>query len=66
MNREPENYIQTCFASGHHPKLPFKFYYRFKDDSGKSSRLMIEDWKIGALYWNCLKAAEGNQSHKIP
>lgn len=44
------------------PKLPFKFYYRFKDDSGKSSRLMIEDWEIGALYWNCLKAAEGNQA----
>ena len=20
---------------------------------------MIEDWEIGALYWNCLKAAEG-------
>lgn len=44
------------------PKLPFKFYYRFKDDSGKSSRLMIEDWEIGALYWKCLKAAEGNQA----
>ena len=44
------------------PKLPFKFYYRFEDDSGKSSRLMIEDWEIGALYWNCLKAAEGNQA----
>lgn len=44
------------------PKLPFKFYYRFKDDSGKSSRLMIEDWEIGALYWNCLRAAEGNQA----
>lgn len=44
------------------PKLPFKFYYRFKDDAGKSSRLMIEDWEIGALYWNCLKAAEGNQT----
>ena len=22
---------------------------------------MIEDWEIGALYWNCLKAAEGNE-----
>lgn len=44
------------------PKLPFKFYYRFKDDSGKVSRLMIEDWEIGQLYWNCLKAAEGNES----
>jgi hypothetical protein len=44
------------------PKLPYKFYYRFEDDSGKSSRLMIEDWEIGALYWNCLRNAEGNES----
>ncbi len=47
------------------PKLPYKFYYRFKDDSGKSSQLMIEDWEIGALYWNCLKAAEGNKSEAL-
>jgi hypothetical protein len=43
------------------PKLPYKFFYRFIDDSGKSSRLMIEDWEIGALYWNCLRSAEGNE-----
>ncbi len=43
------------------PKLPYKFFYKFKDDSGKPSRLMIEDWEIGALYWNCLKSAEGNE-----
>jgi len=23
---------------------------------------MIEDWEIGALYWNCLKATEGNEA----
>lgn len=44
------------------PKLPYKFYYRFIDDSGKQSRLMIEDWEIGALYWKCLRYAEGNES----
>jgi hypothetical protein len=43
------------------PKLPYKFYYRFTDDTGKESRLMIEDWEIGALYWNCLKSTEGNE-----
>jgi len=43
------------------PKLPYKFYYRFRDDAGTESRLMIEDWEIGALYWNCLKMAEGNE-----
>ncbi|MDO9155196.1 MAG: hypothetical protein Q7U47_16055 [Paludibacter sp.] len=39
------------------PKLPYKFYYRFTDDGGNVSRLMIEDWEIGALYWNCLRNA---------
>ena len=43
------------------PKLPYKFFYRFTDELGKPSRLMIEDWEIGALYWNCLRAAEGNE-----
>jgi hypothetical protein len=47
------------------PKLPYKFYYRFKDDSGKSSRLMIEDWEIGQLYWNCLRAAEGDKARAL-
>jgi hypothetical protein len=37
------------------PKLPYKFSYRFKDDAGAESKLMIEDWEIGQLYWNCLK-----------
>lgn len=43
------------------PKLPFKFFYRFKDDSGRSSRLMIEDWEIGQLYWNCLRSSGGDE-----
>lgn len=44
------------------PKLPYKFFYRFEDETGKSSRMMIEDWEIGSLYWNCLRRAEGNES----
>lgn len=36
-------------------KLPYKFSYRFEDENGKRSTLMIEDWEIGALYWNCLR-----------
>ncbi len=44
------------------PKLPYKFYYRFTDDTGKESKLMIEDWEIGALYWNCLRKAKENKS----
>lgn len=34
-------------------KLPYKFSYKFIDDVGKESTLMIEDWEIGQLYWNC-------------
>lgn len=42
-------------------KLPFKFYYKLEDINGKPSRMMIEDWEIGALYWNCLKRADENE-----
>lgn len=47
------------------PKLPYKFFYRFIDDAGKQSRLMIEDWEIGALYWKCLRAAEGSEGKAL-
>ncbi len=43
------------------PKVPYKFFYKFEDDSGKKSRMMIEDWEIGMLYFNCLKRANGNE-----
>lgn len=36
-------------------KLPYKFSYTIEDSSGKRSTMMIEDWEIGALYWNALK-----------
>ncbi len=36
-------------------KLPVKFSYKFTDDAGVPSTLMIEDWEIGALYWNCVR-----------
>ena len=35
-------------------KLPYKFSYKFEDIKGRTSKLMIEDWEIGQLYWNCL------------
>ncbi len=44
------------------PKLPYTFSYKFLDDEGISSTLLIEDWEIGALYWNCLRSAEGNET----
>ena len=44
------------------PKLPCKFFYRFVDDAGVESKLMIEDWEIGALFWNCLRSDDGNEA----
>lgn len=35
-------------------KLPYKFSYTFEDIQGKERTLMIEDWELGQLYWNCL------------
>lgn len=35
-------------------KIPHKFYYQFEDDVGRRSRLMIEDWELGQLYFNCV------------
>lgn len=48
------------------PKLPYKFSYKFKDADGKSSTLMIEDWEIGQLYWNCVdNYGEKNAVQKV-
>ena len=43
-------------------KIPYKFKYKFEDEAGKPSIMAIEDWEIGALYRNCLAAAEGDES----
>lgn len=42
-------------------KVPYKFFYKFKDEAGKVSRMMIEDWEIGQLYFNCLKKSGGDE-----
>lgn len=46
-------------------KLPYKFSYRFKDVKGKESKLMIEDWEIGALYWNCLRSSNEDEKKAV-
>ncbi len=46
-------------------KLPYKFSFVFTDNQGKKSQLMIEDWEIGQLYWNCLARHEGNEGKAI-
>lgn len=44
------------------PKVPYKFKYEFEDETGKKRKLMIEDWEIGQLYWNCLRDANNDQA----
>lgn len=36
-------------------KLPYKFKFRYKDNEGKESNMMIEDWETGQLFWKQLK-----------
>ena len=43
------------------PKLPYSFSYRFEDAAGKSSEMQVLDWEAGALYWNCLRLANGDE-----
>lgn len=46
-------------------KLPYKFRYAFKDDTGQTRKLMINDWEIGALYWKELKRKGGNEEETL-
>lgn len=43
-------------------KVPYKFSYVFEDCNGKRSTMMIEDWETGMLFFNCLKASNGDES----
>ncbi len=46
-------------------KLPYKFRFIFKDNQGKESHMMIEDWETGQLYWNCLARHNGDEIKAI-
>lgn len=43
------------------PKLPYSFSYKFADAAGRTSELQVLDWEAGALFWNCRRAAEGDE-----
>lgn len=43
-------------------KLPYKFSFIFKDETGKKRKMMIEDWETGELYWNCYFRNDGNEA----
>lgn len=46
-------------------KLPYRFKFRYKDNEGRESNMMIEDWETGQLFWNCLARHEGNEQKAI-
>jgi len=43
-------------------KVPYKFSYLFEDDSGRQSKMMVEDWEIGMLYLHCLWRANNDEN----
>ena len=42
-------------------KMPYSFSYKFEDASGRRSELQVLDWEAGALYWNCIRSANGDE-----
>jgi hypothetical protein len=43
-------------------KVPYKFSYKFLSDGDKKAReIMVEDWEVGALFWNCLRRTDGDE-----
>ncbi len=49
-------------------KLPYKYSYELLSrGDNKSHTMMIEDWEIGALFWNCFKktGSEGEANRMV-
>jgi hypothetical protein len=43
-------------------KLPYDYFYEFRTEGDdRPRRMRIEDWEIGALFWNCLKRTGNEQ-----
>lgn len=43
-------------------KLPYRFKYRFLvEGENRPRELTIQDWEIGALFWNCLNRSGGDE-----
>ncbi len=36
-------------------KVPYEFSYVFRSEDGKTRKLMIEDWEVGALFHHCMR-----------
>jgi len=43
-------------------KLPYKYSYQFlSEGDNRPRKMMIEDWEIGALFWNCMQRTNGDE-----
>lgn len=44
-------------------KVPYDYFYEFTTEGDTSPRkLKIEDWEIGALFWNCVSQSRGDEA----
>ena len=46
-------------------KVPYNFHYRIEDADGRTSRMRILEWQLGALYRNCLRLTEGDEREAL-
>ena len=46
-------------------KLPYTFKFKFEDETGKESKMMIEDWETGQLFWKSLEKHGGDEDKAI-
>jgi hypothetical protein len=58
-------YTRCCEKDHSNEFVPYKFSYRLADEKGKESPMMIEDWELGALYWNCFRRHNGSEPKAI-
>jgi len=45
--------------------LPYKFKFRFRDNQGQESNLMIEDWETAQLFWKQHAKYDGNEEKAL-
>lgn len=53
FDTDEERAIKSHFSPVN--KLPYKFKYKFKSRNGSVHNLMIEDWELGALFFNYVR-----------
>jgi len=62
---QPSLFEEAKFELDLVQKIPYKFRYKYLDDSGRQSHMMVEDWETGMLYLNCLARVDRNEKLAI-